>query len=165
MTSIRRLSQADLPEYTALLRSGLAAHPDCFRIGPGDTQDPPQVGGTEEHFTLGAFSDGGGLVGIVSFARETQTKMRHKGLLFRMHVTAEASGQGVGRKLIRDCVGLVRALPGLEAITLTVVASNAGARHLYASEGFVPFAREPNALKMGDTYYDEEQMRLDLRDV
>ena len=123
------------------------------------------MGDTEEHFTLGAFSDTSALVGIVSFARDTRTKMRHKGLLFRMHVAAEASGQGVGRRLLRACVAQARALPGLEAITLTVVASNAGARHLYASEGFVSFAREPDALKMGETYYDEEQMRLDLRDA
>ena len=165
MTPIRRLTPADLPEYAALLRSGQTAHPDCFRISPEDVEEPPQVGETEEHFTLGAFSDAGELVGIVSFARDTRAKMRHKGLLFRMHVAAEAAGQGIGRRLLRDCVAQARALPGLEAITLTVVASNAGARHLYASEGFVSFAREPNALKMGATYYDEEQMRLDLRDA
>lgn len=46
---------------------------------------------------------------------------------------------------------------------LTVVASNAPARRLYISEGFVPFALERRALKVNGKYLDEEQMVLDLR--
>jgi hypothetical protein len=39
------------------------------------------------------------------------------------------------------------------------------ARNLYASEVFTAFSFEPRALKMGDTYLDEEQMRLDLQEA
>ena len=38
------------------------------------------------------------------------------------------------------------------------------ARHLYESLGFVAFGREVRAVKVGDTYYDEEFMVLDLRE-
>ena len=166
MTTVRRLDDADLPEYAALLRRGVAQHPDCFRISPADleldTPESPRIGSTGEHWTLGAFSDAGALVGIVSFARDTREKMRHKGLLFRMYVATEAAGQGIGRRLVRECIAQARALPGLEAILLTVVASNHGARRLYLSEGFVPFALEPRALKEQGVYLDEEQMRLEL---
>ena len=169
MTTTRRLTVADLPEYATLLRQGLSRHPACFRISPEDieqnTQEAPNVGVTEQNFTLGAFSNTGALVGIVSFARDTREKMRHKGLLFRMYVAVQASGQGIGRQLVRECIAQARTLPGLETVTLTVVASNFGARHLYLSEGFVPFALEPRALKMGIAYFDEEQMRLDLTDM
>ena len=160
---LRRLSADDLPEYSALLRQGLVQHPECFRIAPSDLEDAPAIMASEDSFTLGAFSEAGALVGIVSFARERRQKMHHKGLLFRMLVAKEAAGQGVGRSLVRECVAQARHLPGLEAVVLTVVSSNTAARRLYASEGFVSFALEPQALKHGTGYLDEEQMRLDLR--
>lgn len=163
MTSIRRLGRADLPEYTTLLRQGLVQHPDCFRISPEDIAEPLSLGETEEHFTLGAFSEAEVLVGVVSFTRDTHTKMQHKGLLSRMHVAAEASGQGLGRQLIRECIARARTLSGLETVLLTVVASSTRARQLYISEDFMTFAREERALKTGEAYLDEEQMRLDLR--
>ena len=160
--TIRILAGDDQAEYSALLTQAHTQHSDCFRSSPSDAQEPAQVGETTEHFTLGAFSDMGHLVGIVSFARDAREKMRHKGLLFRMYVARGVAGQGIGRRLVREIVSRAQALPGLETITLTVVASNTAARYLYASEGFTAFSLEPRALKMGDTYSDEEQMRLEL---
>ncbi len=160
--TIRILTGVDQTEYSALLAQAHTQHSDCFRSSPSDAQEPAQVGETTEHFTLGAFSDMGHLVGIVSFARDAREKMRHKGLLFRMYVAREAGGQGIGRRLVREIISRARTLPGLETIILTVIASNAAARHLYASEGFTAFSLEPRALKMGDIYSDEEQMRLEL---
>jgi hypothetical protein len=37
------------------------------------------------------------------------------------------------------------------------------ARQLYETVGFVVYGREPRALKVGDQYYDEDFMVLDLR--
>ena len=113
-------------------------------------------------FTLGAWVAESQLVGTVSFERETRTKLRHKGLLFRMYVRADASGKGIGRRLIQETVERAKAIAGLEQINLTVVASNAKAKHLYASEGFKSFALESCALKMDRAYFDEEQMALRL---
>ena len=163
MTAIRRIDSSELRDYIAFLRQGLARHPDCFRISPKDVSESLLLGTSDEHFTLGAFSEAGLLLGVVSFTRDTHEKMRHKGLLSRMYVASEAAGQGLGRRLIAECLTQARALPGLETVTLTVVASNAPARRLYLSKGFVPFALEKNALKMGEQCLDEEQMALDLR--
>lgn len=160
--TVRLLTPADEPAYQALLRQGLEQHADCFRISPEDDLEPPPLGDTPERFTLGAFSPSGRLVGIVSFARDTRVKMRHKGLLFRMYVATEASGQGLGRRLISETIARVRGGRGLEQITLSVVASNQNAQHLYASLEFVSFARERRALKTGGKYLDEEQMALEL---
>lgn len=55
-----------------------------------------------------------------------------------------------------------RDLEGLEHINLTVVSLNSQAKRLYASEGFTSFAREERGLKIGDSYFDEEQMALRL---
>ena len=160
--TVRILTGIDQAEYTALLAQTHFQHKECFRFSPSAIEDTPLIGGTSEHFTLGAFSDADCLVGIMSFARDTHEKMRHKGLLFRMYVAGEAAGQGIGRRLLGETISRARLLPGLEAVILTVIASNAPARNLYASEGFTAFSLEPRALKTGDTYLDEEQMRLDL---
>lgn len=142
---------------------GLEKHIDSFRISAHDAGEPlvPFATKRSDAFTLGAW-DGVQLVGAVSFERETRDKFRHKGLLYRMYVHENASGKGIGRMLIREAVERARHIGGLEQVNLTVLANNSRARHLYVSEGFISFALEPRGLKMGDAYFDEEQMVLRL---
>lgn len=104
------------------------------------------------------------LVGVVSFQRDGQTreKLRHKGLLFRMYVSAEHVSQGFGRQLLDEVIRRVREQTNVEQINLTVVATNFQAKRLYEKAGFRSFARELNAFKDGDLYNDEEQMVLFL---
>ena len=53
-------------------------------------------------------------------------------------------------------------MDGVEQIILAVAAPQAAAVALYRSLGFVSFGREPRALKIGDSYVDEEYMILRL---
>jgi ribosomal protein S18 acetylase RimI-like enzyme len=162
--SIRRLSLADTEAYVTLMHSGLSDHPESFRISPNDAGEPlvPFASSKPDAFTLGAWLEDHRLVGTVSFERETRVKFKHKGLLYRMYVHVDAAGRGIGRRLIRETVARARKIEGLEQINLTVVASNVRAKHLYSSEGFKSFALEERGLKMGASYFDEEQMALRL---
>lgn len=162
--TLRELTVADTVAYQALILCGLSEHTESFRIAAQDAGEPmvPFSSSRPDAFTLGAWLTEGQLVGVVSFERETRTKLRHKGLLYRMYVRADASGRGIGRRLIQETIKRAREIEGLEQINLTVVASNSRAKHLYSSEGFKSFALEERALKMGVTYYDEEQMALRL---
>ena len=164
MMKIRELTSADAEAYQALILCGLNVHGESFRIAAQDAGEPliPFASSRPDAFTLGVWLADGQLVGVVSFERETRTKLRHKGLLYRMYVRADASGRGLGRRLIQETIKRAREIEGLEQINLTVVASNAKAKHLYASEGFTSFALEARALKMGEVFYDEEQMALRL---
>ncbi|MHB1099715.1 MAG: GNAT family N-acetyltransferase [Burkholderiales bacterium] len=163
--TIRELTPADASAYQALMLCGLKEHVESFRISLQDAGEPmvPFASGRPNAFTLGAWLAGSRLVGTVSFERQTRPNFRHKGLLYRMYVHAEASGMGIGRMLIRETVNRAREIEGLEQINLTVIASNSKAKRLYASLGFNSFALEKNGLKMGDAYFDEEQMVLFLR--
>ena len=163
---IRELTPADTATYQALMLAGLREHAESFRISARDVGEPmvPFASRRPDAFTLGAWLDDGHLVGVVSFEREAREKFRHKGLLYRMYVHADASGRGIGRKLIQETVRRARKIQGLEQINLTVVASNSRAKRLYSTEGFRSFALEKNGLKIGDTYFDEEQMALRLVD-
>ena len=161
---IRELTSADAVAYQALILCGLREHVESFRIAAQDTGEPlvPFASFRPDAFTLGAWLTDGQLVGVVSFEREARTKSRHKGLLYRMYVRADASGIGIGRRLIQETIKRGKEIEGLEQINLTVVASNSRAKNLYFSEGFKSFALEERSLKMSETYYDEEQMALRL---
>ena len=59
-------------------------------------------------------------------------------------------------------VARARTWPDLESLWLDVTTTNHGARALYASCGFRTVAIKRRTLKVGDRYYDEELMALDL---
>lgn len=161
---IRELTLADTAAYQALILCGLREHIESFRIAAQDAGEPmiPFASRRPDAFTLGAWLTDDQLVGVVSFERETRTKLRHKGLLYRMYVRADEAGRGIGRRLVQETVKRAKAIEGLEQINLTVVTSNTRAKRLYSSEGFKSFALEERGLKMGEKYFDEEQMALRL---
>lgn len=163
--TIIELTAANHDTYRRFFLTGLTAHANCFRISPADeAREPFPTHNAPDSFTLGQLTDAGKLAGVVSFQREGQTreKIRHKGLLFRMYVSAEHGGRGYGRQLLTELIRRVREQTDVEQINLTVVATNAPAKRLYESFGFQSFALERNALKDGDQYHDEEQMVLFL---
>ena len=159
------LTATENHDYQSFMMKGLQKHRDCFRISPADQANEAfPTNGMSDSFTLGLLTDSDELAGVVSFQREgkTREKIRHKGLLFRMYVADEYSGQGLGRLLLEETIRRARLLPSMEQINLTVIATNNAAKRQYEKLGFRPFALEKNAIKDGDTYYDEEQMVLFL---
>ncbi|MFD2574217.1 GNAT family N-acetyltransferase [Spirosoma soli] len=153
--------------YHQFMLNGLQKHRNCFRISAADqVNEPFPTRATPDSFTLGILTNTNELAGVVSFQREGQTreKIRHKGLLFRMYVASEYGGQGLGRLLLEETIRRARLLPAMEQINLTVITTNTVAKRQYEKVGFRSFALERNAIKDGDTYYDEEQMALFLND-
>lgn len=160
---IEKLTGDVTEEYVNLMVQAVERQPESFRIAVSDVSGaPPFAVEIEGDFTLGAFGDAGELVGVVSFAREKQEKLRHKGLIYRMYVAFDSAGKGIGRALLRAAIDETRKIENLERINLTVVASNERAKNLYQSEGFVSFSLEKRAIKTGVNYFDEETMALSL---
>ncbi|HEV2444373.1 MAG TPA: GNAT family N-acetyltransferase, partial [Candidatus Sulfopaludibacter sp.] len=119
---------------------------------------------SETTLYLGAF-DGGSLVGMATFTRETGEKERHKGRIYGVYVSRPYRGRGVARALLARLLELARRDPSLEHVLLAVVTSQEAARRLYRSLGFVAYGTEPGALKVGSRYVDEDYMilRIDRR--
>ena len=111
--------------------------------------------------TFGAFQDGK-LIGMVTLIPETKHKTRHKAHIFAMYVTPGLRGQRIGRKLVKEAIETAKQIVGIEQILLSVVTSNDAAKHLYLSLGFEIYGKEKHALKIGDSYLDEEHMCLFL---
>jgi ribosomal protein S18 acetylase RimI-like enzyme len=95
--------------------------------------------------------------------RETGLKEKHKERIYAVYVSAEQRGKGVGKALIAALLGAARQDLSLQQILLSVASTQIAAKKLYRSFGFETFGTEPNALKIGSTYVDEDHMILRVR--
>lgn len=116
----------------------------------------------ESNLHLGAF-EGADLIGMATFLRDTSMKERHKGHIYGVYVTSAHRGKGVGRALLADLLKRAKRDSTLEQILLAVASSQSAAKRLYQDFGFETFGTEPNALKVGSSYVDEEHMVLRIR--
>ena len=160
---IRMLQKSDNDIYTKLWQQALIQQNSFFRISIEDYPAPKiQTKFSGENFTFGAFVDGN-LVGTLSVARDIQTKLKHKALLFRMFVHPDHAGKGIGKALVKQAIIQSKSIQGLRQLYLTVLANNETAIHLYQSCGFDTFAHEPESVEINSQFVDELQMVLLLK--
>jgi ribosomal protein S18 acetylase RimI-like enzyme len=163
---IRQLTEADVEIYRKLRLQCLRESPQAFTTSAEEfsrrTLDSiaQQLRGPE-NFTLGAFEDER-LVGMVGFYRESVLKLRHKGYIVSMFVLPEYRSRGIARALLVEAIDRARRLPDLKQLLLGMVVTQTTARRLYESLGFKVYGHEPEAVKIGDEYFDEELMLLKL---
>lgn len=115
---------------------------------------------TDTQVVLGAFIDSE-LAGIAGLRREPLDQVRHKAVLWGVFVSPGWRREGLARKLIARVQSLARE-EGVLQIQLCVNAENVRAWNMYRSLGFKSFGVEPRAMRIGDKYFDEEHMILQL---
>ncbi len=159
---VRRLRNTDASDYREIRLEALRTRPDAFG-GAYEDERERKVESFADSLAgdpvFGAWRDGA-LLGIAGFAR-LQGKESHKGLLWGMYVRDTARGSGAADALVAAVIGHAR--NEVESLLLAVGVHNEPAQRLYRRHGFVEYGREPHALKVGDVYYDEILMRLELR--
>lgn len=167
---IRLLTEHDAAEFVRLRHEALTREPYAFGRAPEDPPPwPPESVGSrlraapEGDFVVGAF-ESGRMVGQAGFVRHTGRKERHKGFIWGVYVTAAARGQGVAKAMLTHMLDRVRTYPGLEQVTLSVSVCQDAARRLYRALGFAVYGYEQHALKVGESYVDEEHMVLWLQE-
>lgn len=115
----------------------------------------------KENYTFGAFEQHT-LIGVVTLLQESTLKMRHRANIFAMYISPKARGKGIGKALMEMAIEHAKESEEIQKINLSVVSSNKAAKNLYLQLGFKVFGTEEMALKIGDTYYEEQHMSLIL---
>jgi len=115
------------------------------------------------NFTLGYYKRET-LIGIISFRREMNYKMRHRSSIYSFYVVPEERRRGYGRQLLQEVLRLSRKFEGIEQISLFVIMSNHSAHNLYTSFGFEQVGYEKETFKIDNQYYDGVSMVLRLGD-
>ena len=162
---IRRLSKPDAPALQECRLHGLSESPEAFLASYADVRGTP-LSEVERDLEdpdilyLGAFANSR-LVGIIRFVRPDRRSRRHIAEVRSVYVRASHRGQGIARRLLAQLIEESRQI-GLESLILSVLSSNAPARHLYESLGFSVYGREPKAIKKGHEYTDQLHLRLEL---
>jgi ribosomal protein S18 acetylase RimI-like enzyme len=165
---IRRLTETDAESYRKLRLEALQREPHAFTESPAEhvvltlEAIKKRLGSSDDNFVLGGFMDGQ-LIATAGFFRRHGEKIDHRGEIWGVYVSDECRGKGLGRTLLRELIRLIQLLPGIEQVALGVSTSNAGAKRLYESLGFEVYGCEKRALKIGETYIDEELMVLYFR--
>ena len=151
---VRPLRADDATAYRQLMLDAYAESPDAFTSTADERAGEPLSYwvariASDGTLALGAFMDGA-LIGSVALEREKKPKTRHKALLIGMVATPAHRRLGVGRALVAALLSEARQRPGLLRINLTVTEGNEAALRLYESFGFVPWGREPQAIRTAD---------------
>jgi ribosomal protein S18 acetylase RimI-like enzyme len=108
---------------------------------------------------FGAFV-GEQLVGMAGFSVYDRVKSSHKGIMWGIYVQPNRRGQSLGRKLVQHVIE--QASRHVIILEAAVGLSNDKARRTYHALGFKPYGVERKALRVGDTFYDEELLLIDF---
>ncbi|CAM4002942.1 GNAT family N-acetyltransferase [Lederbergia lenta] len=161
---IRLLSQQDAEAYLTIRLLGLQNTPDSFASSYNEEKEQTATKyesrfQSRDSYTFGAFENNQ-LVGVVTLVTERLMKLKHRASIVSMYVSPDKRGIGIGKNLILAAIKKARDLKSVEQINLSVVTTNESAKNLYYSLGFKVFGIERKALKLGNTYWDEEHMVL-----
>jgi ribosomal protein S18 acetylase RimI-like enzyme len=162
---VRRILVEEVEKLREVRQEALRNHPEAFSADPDREAAQPIERWRELIATLSWFvaedEGDGAWAGIAVFSRDRHSaKTEHVGSLGSMYVRASYRGRGIGDRLVEA----VRheAAQCISQLRLTVNAENKSAIALYERQGFIQYGYASRSLKIGERYFDELEMALEL---
>lgn len=169
-TTIRQLAAADAEAFSALRREVTADNPVPMGLTLEEELTRPlegfrdQLSFPEPNAAFGAFV-GAELVGSAAVAWTSKfASSRHKVTLWGTFLSPRYRRRGIARALVEKAIAHAKAI-GVRRVNLTVYVPNEPAVQLYRSLGFVVCGAEPEAVRLGEAFYDGQFMSLLLNAV
>jgi ribosomal protein S18 acetylase RimI-like enzyme len=100
------------------------------------------------------------LVACVGFYVLSSLKTKHRGVMWGMYTDPRYRGKGIATRLIETLIS--HAKSRIIQLHLKCVTNNMHAVTLYQKHGFAIYGTEPRALKIGNDFFDEYLMVLNL---
>lgn len=165
---VRPLTRSDVGEFRALRLRAIEDSPAAFLQTSDDfaamtaLELEKWIEQSEDRVTVGAFDSEGRLIGLAGIKRDGGFKNRHKAMVWGVFVSPEARRIGAGRTMMEALFEEARKREGLLQLHLAVAESQTSARALYERLGFWCYGKEPRAVRVGEEFFDEYLMFLDL---
>jgi GNAT superfamily N-acetyltransferase len=162
---IRLLDASDAQAFQELRLHALASNPEAFGASYEEEASLPvetvrsRLSSPGANAVFGAYA-GDRLVGIAGFAVHERIKAAHKGVMWGVFVRPEWRGHKVGKGLVRRVIE--HASRHVIILEAAVSLANEGARRTYHGLGFKAYGVERKALRVGDVFYDEELLLIEL---
>jgi ribosomal protein S18 acetylase RimI-like enzyme len=164
-TKIRQLVASDAEAFSVLRREVTADNPVPMGLTLEEELTRPMEGFREQlsfpepNAAFGAFV-GSELVGSAAIAWTSKfASSRHKVTLWGTFVSPRYRRRGFARALVVKAIAHAKE-NRVRRINLTVFVPNEPAVQLYRSLGFVVCGAEPEAVRIGETFYDGQFMSL-----
>ncbi len=161
----RALTGADAPAFSALRREVVADFPLGMGLTLQEELGRPLAGFAEQlsapapNAVFGAFAEGR-LVATSGIAWPSKfASGAHKSVLWGVFTAPAFRRRSLARALVLQAIGHAFAHDA-RRIYLSVYVPNPAAVRLYESLGFTTSGREPEVLRLGETYHDIQYMSL-----
>lgn len=169
--NVRMLDATDAQAYQALRLLALRESPAAFSSSHAEEagRSLQQVAAritpaADGSCVLGRFEQDQ-LAGSLALRHPQRAKLRHGVELAGMYVAASFRRRGIGGELLQAAIVHARSLAGVHRIALGVNDTNAAAKALYRSAGFVSYGVEPQALQIDGCFHDVEHYVLPLQPI
>ena len=159
---IRMLMQEDWQLWKLFRLDALKNSPESFGSSYEEELNWPDLDfqtALTKSDIFGVFVDNS-LVSCAGFYSLNSAKTKHRGVIWGMYTRPECRGKGIASALIQIVIN--HAKSRVTQLHLTCVTSNLSAVAFYQKQGFKIYGTEPHALKIGDAFFDEHLMTLDL---
>jgi RimJ/RimL family protein N-acetyltransferase len=113
------------------------------------------------HSRMFVVKDNDKIVATAHIQGRTKTRTRHKAVI-GISVLKEYWGKGIGSMLLKKLIEFAKDNAHIEILYLEVISTNNRAISLYKKFNFITYATDESSTKVGNIYFDNLLMRLDL---